>query len=354
MRTRAIERRDVVIWCYLRKGRSHMLRWLCIAALSLCVLAILLVLAGASYQAIETRRDARRFPESGRLVNVGGYRLMFNCTGAGSPTVILEAGWGDVSIEWRTVQPEIAKFSRVCSYDRAGYGGSDSGSMPRTSLQIATELHTLLKNAGEMPPYILVGSSFGGYNVRVFNGLYPNEVEGIVLADATQEDQYELLPKAWNALSAAQLRHSERLARYSFFVVDLGIGRLMLRAQGGRDDGAYLILQRKYLIARTSELREIRVSAEQARTADHISDKPLIVLTAAENTDTTLSNGLSKQDFEAFQRIWVDDLQMRLAGLSSRGRRVMVSGSGHDIPSDRPDSIVNAVRELRAEATTQN
>ena len=330
-----------------------MLRWLCIAALSLCVLAILLALAGASYQAIETRRDARRFPEGGRLVDVGGYRLLINCTGAGSPTVILESGWGDVSIEWRTVQPEIAKFSRVCSYDRAGYGGSDAGPLPRTSLRIATELHTLLRNAGEMPPYVLVGHSFGGYNVRVFNGLYPDEVAGIVLADATQEDQYQLLPKAWVAISAAVLKHSERLERYSFFVVHLGIGRLMLRAQGGSDDGAYLILQSKYLRARTSELREIRGSAEQARAADHISDKPLIVLTATENTDTTLSGGLSKQDFEAFQRIWVDDLQMRLAHLSTRGRRIMVSRSGHDIPSDRPDSIVNAVREVRAAAPTQ-
>lgn len=329
----------------------NMLRWLRIAALSLFALVVLLAVAGASYQAIETRQDARRFPEGGRLVSVGGYRLMLNCTGSGSPTVILESGWSDVSIEWRTVQPEIAKFSRVCSYDRAGYGGSDPGPMPRTSLQIGTELHTLLRKAGEMPPYVLVGSSFGGYNVRVFNGLYPDEVIGIVLADATQEDQYHLLPKAWNAISAAMLKHCERLERYSFFVVHLGIGRLMLRAQGSSGDGAYLILQSKYLIARTSELREIQVSAEQARAADHISDKPLIVLTAAENTDTTLSGGLSKQDFEAFQRIWVDDLQMRLARLSTRGRRVMVSRSGHDIPSDRPDAIVEAVREIRVAAT---
>ncbi len=330
-----------------------MLRWLCITALSICALAVLLALAGASYEVIENRLDARRFPENGRLVNVGGYRLMLNCRGEGSPRVILEAGWGDVSIEWRAVQPEIAKFARVCSYDRAGYGGSDPGRMPRTSLQIATELHTLLKNAGEKPPYILVGSSFGGYNVRVFNGLYPNEVVGIVLADATQEDQYELLPKAWNGISAAMLKHNDRLVDYSFFVVDLGIGRLMLRAQGGGDNGAYLILQTKYLKARLSELREIRVSAEQARAADHISDKLLIVLTAAENTDTTLSSGLSKQDFDAFQRIWVDDLQMRLARLSTRGRRIMVSGSGHDIPSDRPDAVVDAVHVVRTAAITE-
>ena len=329
-------------------------RWLRRSALTIGMVVVLLALAGASYQAIETHLDARLSPETGQLVDVGGYRLKLNCTGTGSPTVILEAGFGDVSTEWRTVQPAIAKFSRVCSYDRAGYGGSDQGPIPRTSLRIATELHVLLKNAGEMPPYVLVGSSFGGYNVRVFNGLYPNEVMGIVLADAVQEDQYVLLPKAWRAISAEQLKHCERLARYSFFVVDLGIGRLMLRAQGASGRGDNLILQRKYLRARASELEQMRVSAEQARAADHISNKPLMVLTAAENTDTSLSSGLSKQDFEAFQRIWVDDLQMRLAHLSTRGVRIMVPESGHDIPSDRPDSIVNAVRELCFAATSPN
>jgi hypothetical protein len=173
-----------------------------------------------------------------------------------------------------------------------------------------------------------------------------------VLVDATQEDQYEVLPKAWSAVSAAQLKHCERLARYAFFVVDLGIGRLMLRAQGATDHGANLILQAKYLRARASELAQIQVSAEQARAADHIGDKPLVVLTAAENTDTILSSGLSKHDFDEFQRVWVDDLQMRLARLSTRGRRIMVEGSGHDIPSDRPESIVNAVHELCAAATS--
>jgi len=327
-----------------------MVRWLRNIAFAVCGVVIFIALAGASYQAIESHLDARRSPESGRLVDVGGYRLMLNCTGFGRPTVILEAGFGDVSVEWSAVQAQIAKFSRVCSYDRAGYGGSDPGPMPRTSLQIARELHTLLRNAGEMPPYVLVGASFGGYNVRVLNGLYPDDVAGIVLADATQEDQYELLPKAWSVISAANLKHCERLARYAFFVSDLGIGRLMLRAQGASGNDDYLILQEKYLKARASELEQIRVSAEQARAADHISDQPLVVLTASENTDDTLSSGLSHHDFEEFQRVWVDDLQLRLARLSTRGRRIMVQGSGHDIPSDRPESIVNAVHELCAAA----
>jgi hypothetical protein len=146
-------------------------------------------------------------------------------------------------------------------------------------------------------------------------------------------------------------------ARYAFFVVDLGIGCLMLRAQAAADHGAYLILQAKYLRARASELEQIRVSADRARAADHISDKLLVVLTAAENTDTILSSGLSQHDFAEFQCIRVDDLQMRLAslstrGLSTRGRRVMVQGSGHDIPSDRPESIVNGVHELCAAVTS--
>ena len=129
-----------------------MVRWLPKIALTVCVVVALLALAGASYQTITSHLDARRFPEDGRLVDVGGYRLMLNCTGVGSPTVILEAGFSDLSVEWRAVQPQIAKFSRVCSYDRAGYGGSDPGPMPRNSLRIAMELHSLLKNAGETPP----------------------------------------------------------------------------------------------------------------------------------------------------------------------------------------------------------
>lgn len=331
------------------KGADAIL-WLRKIGVTLCVVVILLALAGASYQVVESRLDARRFPESGRLVDVGGYSLMLNCTGVGSPTVILDAGLGDLSVEWGAVQPEIAKSSRVCSYDRGGYGGSDAGPIPRTSTQIAAELHTLLKNAGEVPPYVLVGHSFGGYNVRVFNGRYPAEVAGLVLVDATQEDQYELLPKTWKAISSAQLKHYERQARYAVPFINLGIARLMLLRAHGLNQYSYLILQTKYLRARASELEEIQVSAQQARAAGHISEKPLVVLTATEKSDTILSSGFSRRDYDDFQRTWVDDLQMRLARLSTRGRRILLSDSGHDIPSDRPDSIVNAVQEVRAAA----
>ena len=109
----------------------------------------------------------------GQLVDVGGYKMHIDCTGQGSPTVILESGLGDTYISWHKVQPQIAQFARVCSYDRAGLGYSDSSPRPRTSRIFAEELHTLLHNAGiSGPPYILVGHSMGGFDVRLYASLY--------------------------------------------------------------------------------------------------------------------------------------------------------------------------------------
>jgi len=324
------------------------MRWLRNIAFLILALVALLAGAGATYQFIASRADARRFPEPGRMVDVGGLRLKLNCTGTGSPTVVLESGFGDVLPEWESVQQGIAKFARVCSYDRAGYGGSDPGPMPRTSAQIARELHSLLQNAGEKPPFVLVGHSFGGYHVRVFSGFYPNEVEGLVLVDAVQEDQYKVLPTVWDRIGEQLRKHCESQARTALLLVDLGIGRLMLKARG-QDENSYLILQSKYLKARASEIENVRISAEQARAAGSLGDKPLIVLTAGEGPP--VSPDLSQQDVEDYQRIWINDLQLRLARLSSRGKRELITDSSHDIPSDRPDAIVKAVQEVRAAAT---
>jgi len=303
-------------------------------------------LAGASYQAIAWRADAQRLRRPGQLVSAGNLRLNLYCTGQGSPTVVLEAGLADSLDTWRRLQPDIAQFARVCSYDRAGYGYSDPGPMPRTSDRIASELHAALLSAGEKPPYLLVGHSFGGFNVRVFNGKYSDQVGGLVLIDATQEDQYRLLPRAWSNLGAATLRRAQRQAFWAPLYIDLGIARLQLRLKG--QEVPPVILQSKYLRARTSEFENIEVSAEQARTADHIDDKPLVVLTASRVIDAGLKAALSVEDQRAYEQTWVNDLQVRLAHLSRRGKRVIVPDSGHDMPSDRPDAIVTAVRELGA------
>jgi pimeloyl-ACP methyl ester carboxylesterase len=278
------------------------------------------------------------------LFSAGEFRLNLYCTGHGSPTVVLEAGLADSLASWRDVQPEIARFTRVCSYDRAGYGRSDPGPMPRTSFRIATELHAALRSADEKPPYVLVGHSFGGFNVRVFNGNYPAQVVGLVLVDATQEDQYRLLPRAWSDLGAAMRRRAARQAFWAPIYVDLGLARLQLRFQGLPTPP--IPLQAKYLQARASEFRNIEVSAEQARAASQIGEKPLLVLTAGRVIDDGLKAVLNDQDRRAYEQTWVNVLQLRLTRLSAQGRQIIVSDSGHDMPTDRPDAIVNAVREL--------
>src|SRR5215510_10736769 len=112
--------------------------------IALTSLAVLLSCVGASYQVIGTWRDARRFPQQGRTVQAGNVRLNIDCSGSGSPTIILESGMGVPAMSWRNIQSDVAKFSRVCSYDRAGYGWSEVGPKPRTSQQIAHELRALL------------------------------------------------------------------------------------------------------------------------------------------------------------------------------------------------------------------
>lgn len=133
-------------------------------------------------------------PLAGQMVDVGGYSLNIYCTGVGTPTVILESGLGENARSWLDVQQDVDRFTRSCSYDRAGYGRSDRGPQPRSSAQIAKELHALLINSKTPGPYVLVGHSFGGYNVRVYTGLYRNEVSGVVLVDSSHEDQERFEP----------------------------------------------------------------------------------------------------------------------------------------------------------------
>src|ERR1700739_1209538 len=139
------------------------LRWLLYAFGGFIVLVLLLAALGATYESIESSRDHRTSPPSGRLVDVGGHKMHLDCTGQGAPTVVLESGLWDNWVVWYKVQPAISKFTQVCSYDRAGLGFSD----PRPDQQpdshnIAYNLHTLLANAGINPPYVLVGHSLGG------------------------------------------------------------------------------------------------------------------------------------------------------------------------------------------------
>ena len=141
-----------------------------------------LAAAGAMYQYIGTKLDERKYPLIGRMIDLGGYKLHMIDSGQNhyDPTVVIETGAGESCLGWQLIQPEIAKFARVISYDRAGYAWSDASPFPRTSENIIKELHTMLHNANVPGPYILVGHSFGGLNIQLFANTYPGEVAGVI------------------------------------------------------------------------------------------------------------------------------------------------------------------------------
>ena len=325
-----------------------------LSAITLTVVGLLTLLAivGVSYQAMEVRVDARRFPQIGRSVDVGGYNLNINCTGQGKPTVILESALGVSAIGWQSVQPEIAKFTHVCSYDRAGYGWSDPGPLPRTSTEIAKALHLLLQASGEQPPYVLVGHSFGGADVRVFSGLYPNEVAGMVLAETGLENLK--FPPSIQKLIDENLEQRERERALAYVRFWFGISRFTIRKQIGNpavayDDqrDAYFGIQPKFIEATTSEVRSSKEDAEDLKVLKTLADKPLIVLSAGKDM---LGMPLDTKDWRDLHDVWINDVQTSLVHLSSRGKQVMVPDSGHMIPFERPEAIISAVREVCAAA----
>ena len=155
-----------------------------------CVLAFALAATGAAYQAAATAKDRRRYSPPGRLVDAGGHKLHLHVMGENEegPTVVLETGGQSTSPQWARIQPGIAPFARVVSYDRAGLGWSEPGPKPRDARTIARELRTALVNAGMPGPYVLAGASLGGPYALVFAATYPEESAGVVLVDSAHPD----------------------------------------------------------------------------------------------------------------------------------------------------------------------
>lgn len=328
--------------------------------IGILLLAVLAAISGFLYQSILNARDARRYPREGRSIPLGptfpGVSLNLNCTGSGSPTVILDAGLGVPAAGWDLVQPGVAKFTRVCSYDRAGYGWSTSGTMPRTSEQIVKELHALLAAAGEKPPYILVAHSFGGFNVRLYTAQYPNEVAGLVFVDTSHEDQNNYLPPSLKATMKNYTQQLETEKKLFPVMVFFGVARAMATddISDPRVDKAflakinYLELQPKFVNASVSEMENFDVSAQQVRsTAGALGDRPLVVLTAGQPQDPKdLPKGVSLQEMQDFQKIWITDLQVREKNLSTRGQQIVITDSSHMIPLLRPDAVISATHQV--------
>jgi pimeloyl-ACP methyl ester carboxylesterase len=316
-------------------------------------LLFITAVVGSIYERIEQRRDVRRLPQVGRSIDIGGRTLNVFCSGEGSPAVILDAGSGNSGFAWSHIQPEIAKLTRACWFDRAGYGWSDPGPFPRNSEAMARELHELLRRADIAVPYLFVGHSLGGLNARVYNGLYPTELAGMVLVDASHEDEPRRAPKfmlgptaprvLWRSIwVAAQTARAIGLIRLSSSEIELPDP-----AQRTREHVVRALRAQPKTIATLADPTTPQ-SYEQAEAAGSFGDRPLIVLTRGRLPAVPHRTEMDRQHAE-YERIWMHEIQPKLARLSTRGRQIIVEKSGHRIPDEAPEVIIAAVRDVLAD-----
>lgn len=327
-------------------------------------LFVLLLLAGVVYQAVGAAQDARQFPPPGRLIEVDGYRLHIRemqpeNIAAGTPTVVLEAGIAASSLSWSKVQPEVAKFARVVSYDRAGLGWSDPSPRPRTPPHIVEELHALLKRANVPRPLVLVGHSFGGYCVRYYAHKFPHEVAGMVLVDAVHADE-------WKQLTAQQrrmIRGGVLFARIGLFLCRLGFIRFVLNRLERGSTGAPKLAARafgpsaeKFLGRIVSEVRKLppevlpQVRAVWCQSRCHASMATYLAALPASAAVVATLGGLDAMPLVVLsgshhpEERWGE--QQDLARLSSNSKHVVARESKHWVHLDEPELVVEAIREV--------
>jgi pimeloyl-ACP methyl ester carboxylesterase len=302
-----------------------------------------LVVTGAIYQAVASARDRQRFPPPGRLIDLGGHRLHFHCMGEGSPTVVIEGAGAGASTEWREIQREVAKGTRVCVYDRGGYGWSDGGPEPRTSDRIVDELHTLLHRAGAPTPYVLVGHSLGGVHVRHYARRFPDQVAGLVLVDSSHENQLVRLPAEARTLEqqVRALGVARILARFGVLRLAevLGLGHSIPGYDELTAEGRAVALRSSVADSLHSELGNVETGVREAEAVDpDLGNIPIAVL--SRGVPIRYRSGVSVEQAE---RVW-RDLQADLSALSTNSRHIIAEGSSHYVHLDQPDVVVDAIK----------
>lgn len=271
----------------------------------------------------------------GRLYDIGGLSLHMRCIGpssAAGPTVVFDSGLGGFSLEWLKIQHLLADELQSCAYDRAGYGWSELGPPPRTTSQIDNELHRLLEVAAIPPPYILVGQSFGGYNVQYFAKAHPGEVAGVVLVDSSHPAQAERISEVTVAPELGSRPHVVTL----FYDISI----LEKYPPDVRDSAMMLLSSRKAMVTQQRELASFNYSASEVEfLGDDFPDVPLVVVTRGRMVwpDTPLGIAREKQ--------W-QAMQKELVQLSPQGRQVIAEQSGHMIHLDQPELIAGVIRDM--------
>lgn len=313
---------------------------------ALIAILIFLLASGWVYQTVAERGDLKRYPPPGRLIDVGGRNLHLVCAGNGNtgPTVVIEAGSGDDSNQWRDVLNRVAAFAAVCSYDRAGLGWSDSAPAARTFADRAADFSRLIERAALRPPYILVGHSYGGYIVRLFARDHPGDVAGVVLVEASEEG-FAFQPAA---LAAADKLRSRNLGRG----VAARFGILHLVATPFPEQFRKIAgMPRHYPGPQALYLRADRYFETADEMAAYHKVPPAMTvpggfgslgglpLTVISRADRDASTG------EATDPSWLAG-QARLLELSSNSLAVVASKSGHNVQDSEPGLIAEAIHRI--------
>jgi len=349
--------------------RERLGRVACLALAA--VLAATLVAPACAATGARTRpatidRSLDVYARPARLVRLpDGRRLNLLCAGKGSPTVLLESGLGDSMLDWRLVQPAIARMTRVCAYDRAGMGFSDAAQSPRTASAVVADLEALLRAADVGAPYVLVGHSLGSFYVRLFADRHPDQVAGMVLVDPAKEAQgarFEIAAPSMGELARFQRRATADCAAVAATGM-LALNSATLQRCAGaptRDaaysDALYAALMRHLLSADYWRMTDSELGNMDGVSSDEVAaarrsydDMPLIVLTASR---IALPDSMSARDRAALASTWTI-MHEELAKLSSRGINRSIQRAGHYIQIDQPQAVITAVEEVVRDARSR-
>lgn len=294
----------------------------------LAVLAFLPVLAA---QAFPSQMRSGDPPAPGTHVWVGDHRLHLDCKGSGSPTVVFDAGLGGSSLDWTLVQPEVASFTRACAYDRAGYAWSDPGPMPRNAKSIVSDLEQLLGNGSVAAPYVLVGHSLGGLIVQHFARQNPDRTAGLVLVDATHEDQFRRLQETVVPAGSRQTRRWSLVTTTDSYKIPDGLPEEIRRLAG-----AFVVRPQSIVVVR-SELSFLRGSSRPLSPSSALPDVPLVVI-----SHRFVAPPARTREGE-FEQTWME-LQQELARLTRRSQHVIAATEDHHIHIAEPQTVIDAVR----------
>jgi pimeloyl-ACP methyl ester carboxylesterase len=319
-----------------------MLKWFKRVALGIIALTGVVIVLGISFEQWSRWSVARDYQPIGELFDVDGHTMHLYCSGTGEPTVVLQSGLDITgSLSWVSVQPEIAKTNRVCSYDRAGILWSDGRDDLPTANQITERLHTLLGIASERPPYVLVGHSLGGPLTMIFADRYRDEIKGVVLVDSSHPEQEKRFsPEAVEAMGGPPP---------AFIVKTMAATGLLRLLKSGPMDGVpdeaqvSLKYQPQSASGILAELAAEEIFGEPFE-AGSFGDLPLIVLTAGKSPDE-LQPGMTPEIDAEMSKVW-SELQIELTALSTSSEQRVIDDAEHYIQYDNPDAVIQAIRDV--------